>query len=128
MESAVLGMTIKSKSLFQPVEDEDGIRILITRFYPRGILKTHFDAWASALSPSPGLLFSFKEGKKSWDGFKRSFLAELKKNIDSLEAVQALNELSQKRDVTVLCYERDGIPCHRHLVRDIIETPQLLIS
>src|SRR5438034_3759422 len=49
-----------TKSIFQPRVKDDGIRILISRFYPRGIERTHFHEWALSLSPSPELLFSYK--------------------------------------------------------------------
>lgn len=119
-------MPIKTKSIFEPAEPEDGHRILITRFYPRGVKKEHFDQWAYVLSPSPALLASYKKGEKDWGEFKESFLAEMRISLDSLEAIQALNSLSQVQDITLLCYERSGVPCHRHLVREIIAAPFLL--
>ncbi|MGH9997206.1 MAG: DUF488 family protein, N3 subclade, partial [Nitrososphaeraceae archaeon] len=36
---------IKTKSIYVKKEDIDGTRILITRFYPRGIRKENFDRW-----------------------------------------------------------------------------------
>ena len=32
------------------------------------------------------------------------------------------------QNITLLCYEKDGCPCHRHMVRDLIEDPRLLQS
>ena len=34
---------IRTKSIYDPKEESDGIRILITRYWPRGIKKEHFD-------------------------------------------------------------------------------------
>jgi Active DUF488-N3 subclade len=53
---------------------------------------------------------------------------EIRENIDSLDAIYALNEATRSTDTTLLCYEKDGQPCHRHLVRDLIEKPCLLWS
>lgn len=44
----------------------------------------------------------------------------------SLDVILALNDFSKANDVTLLCFEKSGIPCHRHLVRDIVENPALL--
>ena len=33
---------IKTKSIYDPKEENDGIRILITRYWPRGIKKRTF--------------------------------------------------------------------------------------
>src|SRR5947209_4901244 len=94
-------LAVKTKCVFQPVDDEeDGYRILITRYYPRGIKAEKIYQWVSALSPSPNLLFSFKDGKNDWDTFKRRFLAELRTSYDSLEAIHTLHALSKEHDVT----------------------------
>lgn len=119
-------MGVRTKSIFQPTEAEDGYRILITRFYPRGIPKERFNEWAFTLSPSPELLFAYREGRIDWDTFAREFIIQLSKEAGCVEAIQTLHELSQTEDITLLCFEKDGNPCHRHLVRDIVEKPELL--
>lgn len=119
-------MTIRTKSVFQGVDKEDGYRVLISRFYPRGVRRENFDEWVSSLSPKPELLFKYKHGAIDWDSFKRSFMLQLKNDIDGLEAVFALHDLSKMHDITLLCFEKSGVPCHRHLVRDVVENPSLL--
>ena len=119
-------MAIKTKSIFEPIQKEDGIRILVTRYYARGIKQNHFDYWLRELSPSATILFGYKHGKLTWDDFKNALLQELKKNIDSLEAIYSLNDEIARRDITLLCYEKAGNPCHRHIIRDLIESPELL--
>ncbi|MDA4133476.1 MAG: DUF488 family protein [Thaumarchaeota archaeon] len=117
---------MKTKSIYDPREPEDGVRVLVTRHYPRGVKKDRFDRRIIALSPSRGLLSSYREGKMDWDQFSRSFLSELRANPESLEAVRSLHAISQVQDVTLLCYERSGMPCHRYLVRDVVAAPGLL--
>jgi uncharacterized protein YeaO (DUF488 family) len=124
----LLELTIKTKPIYQPREDDDGMRILITRHYPRGVRKEHFDLWLRELSPSASLLASYKQGLCSWDKFKGTFLNELLSNIDSLDTLYALNEAIRSNDITLLCYEKDKQPCHRHIIRDLIEQPRLLWS
>lgn len=124
----VPNIMINTKSIYQPKEESDGIRILITRFYPRGVKKEHFDVWIRELAPSPSLLQSYKQGERNWADFKTAFLSELRENIDSLEVIHALNQQNVVKSITLLCYEKDGTPCHRHIVKNIIEEPQLLNS
>ena len=121
-------MTVRTKSIFAPIDEDDGHRILITRFYPRGVRKTHFDEWLTSLSPRPDLLFGYKNGEMNWDSFKDSFIKQLKGDLDSLEAIHTINDLSKTSEVTLLCFEKSGNPCHRHIVRDIVENPSLLES
>ena len=119
---------IKTKSIYKPVEEEDGLRILITRFYPRGVKREKYDIWVRELAPSAELLKRYKNTEIDWDNFKTTLLNELRDNLESVEVIQTLHSQSQFGDVTLLCYEKDGCPCHRHLVRDLMEDPRLLQS
>ena len=119
-------MGIKTKSIFDPAEKGDGRRILITRYYPRGVPKENFDEWTTTLSPNPELLFAFKDGKIDWETFRREFVAQLREDEGCQEAILTLHELSETEDITLLCFEKSGHPCHRHLVRALVEDPRLL--
>jgi uncharacterized protein YeaO (DUF488 family) len=121
-----LRLPVKTKSIYDLQDPEDGVRVLITRHYPRGVKKDRFDQRIIALSPSRELLSSYREGKKDWDQFSESFLSELRANPKSLEAIRSLHALSRTQPVTLLCYERSGVPCHRYLVRDLVGAPDLL--
>src|ERR687884_2083555 len=121
-------MVVKTKSIYEPAEEEDGIRVLITRYYPRGVKKSHFDYWLRELSPSKELLFSYKEGGTSWIEFKINLLSEIKDNKYSLDAIYSLNNYSRFDNVTLLCYEKAGNPCHRYLIRDLVDDPKILSS
>jgi uncharacterized protein YeaO (DUF488 family) len=65
---------ITTKSIYDEKEDSDGIRILITRFYPRGIRKENFDRCYRDLSPSVSLLKNLKDGKITRNIFFSVFL------------------------------------------------------
>lgn len=117
---------IKSRSIYRPVEEEDGLRVLVTRFYPRGVKREKYDIWMRELAPSAELLKRYKNAEVDWDCFKNSLLAELRDNIDSIEAIYTLKTQSDSQNITILCYEKDGTPCHRHMIKDLIENPALL--
>lgn len=119
-------MLIRTKSIYKPKEESDGIRILVTRFYPRGVKKDHFDQWVRDLAPSAGLLKSYKLGERNWEEFTLSLLSELRSNAASLDIIYKLH--GQSENVTLLCYEKDGDPCHRHILREIIQEPDRLGS
>lgn len=119
-------MEVKTKSIFEPASEKDGIRFLITRYYPRGVKKDHFDDWQRVLSPSPKLLFEFKDGKIDWETFTQRFVIELASSTDAVEVINALHDEMKRDDITLLCFEQNGKPCHRRIVRDLIEKPQKL--
>ncbi len=121
-------MAVITKSIFEPKEAGDGYRILITRFYPRGVSRSHFDEWIRALSPHPDLLFACKKRKINWDTFMDSLMSQLKSDPEASDAILRLHNLSRTHDITLLCYEKTGKPCHRHILREIVNNPALLES
>ena len=121
-------MAVKTKSIYEPADPGDGVRVLITRYYPRGVKKDRFDRWEKALSPSRQLLAAYRSGEKSWDQFKEAFISEMNASPESAEAIRALSPLAKAQDVTLLCYEKAGLDCHRYLVAEILSTPGMLSS
>lgn len=121
-------MVLKTKSIYEPKEESDGIRVLVTRFYPRGVKKDRFDRWVRDLSPSRELLRAYRSKQKSWEVFKSEFVGELKANPSGLVAINTLRRESRKGDVTLLCYERSGNPCHRCVIAELVNKPKLLLS
>jgi uncharacterized protein YeaO (DUF488 family) len=119
-------LALKTKSIYEPKEESDGLRLLITRFYPRGVKRDRFDRWTRELSPSRDLLRAYRSKEKSWEVFKSEFVAELKGNPSSLAALRTLRKESTKGDVTLLCYEKSGNPCHRYIVAELASSPKLL--
>ena len=72
---------IRTKSIYDPKEESDGIRILITRYWPRGIKKEHFDKWYKELSPSRGLLKKYKDKKLIFFHLENYFLKKFKSQM-----------------------------------------------
>jgi uncharacterized protein YeaO (DUF488 family) len=119
-------LALRTKSIYEPKEEGDGVRLLITRFYPRGVKKDRFDRWVRELSPSKELLHSYRVKEKTWGVFRSEFMAEMKANPASIEAIRALRKESREGNVTLLCYERGEAPCHRYVVAELVKKPKLL--
>ena len=114
--------TTGTKSVYAPREHGDGLRVLVTRFYPRGVKKGHFDRWARELAPSPELLGEYRDKKITWGEFADCYRAEIQGNPENRNMMAELRTI----DATLLCYEPEGTPCHRHLLREVIQNPRLL--
>lgn len=112
---------IKTKSIYDKKENSDGIRILITRYYPRGIRKEKFDRWYRDLSPSRILLKSLKDGSISQKIFFQFFCKELRSDTKKMELCTNLAVESVNKTITLLCYEKEEIFCHRYYVKKICE-------
>jgi uncharacterized protein YeaO (DUF488 family) len=118
-------VSIRTACVRDAASAADGHRLLITRYWPRGLTKAAVAAeWQPALAPSRELIQAFKRGQIDW----RTFAARFRQEMRSPAAQAALDELrvrSRELTVTLLCECRapDGdesaIQCHRRLVREL---------
>lgn len=111
-------MTVRTKSIYDATSKEDGLRVLITRYYPRGVKRDRFDLWFKGASPTIGLLKAYRKGSIDWSEFRKRFSKQLNNEAESKNAIKELLDLAKKRkNVTLLCYEREGQNCHRQIVK-----------
>ena len=114
---------IKTKSVYRPKDIIDGKRILISRLHPRGIKKLNMIKWLKELSPSIELIHNYKNKKITWRKFLSLYTSEISTNSQSLELVKQLRKQSKIDNITLLCFEPNREPCHRHVLREIIAKP-----
>ena len=124
------GLAVSTMSVYAPWRGDGGRRILVTRYYPRGVRRSHFDDWARELAPSRELLRGYKEGSIAWKDFIGAFLAQMRDDAEAQSALRSLRNEAKGSGggggVTLLCYEPDGAPCHRHILRRLVEKPRLV--
>jgi uncharacterized protein YeaO (DUF488 family) len=110
--------TVSTKSIYDAKNKEDGLRVLITRYYPRGVKRDRFDLWLKGASPTIDLLKAYRSGSIDWSEFRKRFSKQLNGEAESKMAIKELLDLAKKRkNVTLLCYEREGQNCHRQIVK-----------
>jgi uncharacterized protein YeaO (DUF488 family) len=99
-------MKIQLKRVYSPVEEDDGVRVLVDRVWPRGISKAKLqaDIWLKDAAPSTELRKWFGHDQTKWQEFKERYFAELK---DKPEAVNKLLELGKEQQVTLLFAAKD---------------------
>jgi uncharacterized protein YeaO (DUF488 family) len=119
-------MPVKTKRWDDPADADDGFRLLICRYRPRGLPKEAetWDAWKPDLGPSRELhaaAYGKKGLKFTWDDYRRRYLAEMRAQT------AAIRELADRvrggETITLLCSsacERES-RCHRSLLRELIE-------
>jgi uncharacterized protein YeaO (DUF488 family) len=113
---------IKTKSIYDSIEDSDGTRILITRYWPRGIKKENFNKWDKDLAPSKNLLKDYKEGRIDFQLFEKLFWNEISKNKNVIDICQGIaKDALDGKEFTLLCYEKEESNCHRKLIRKLCE-------
>ena len=113
-------MPLLTKRIYEPADATDGHRLLVMRFWPRGVRKTAIDSWERALSPTRELLADFRNEIIDWPEYTRRFRHEMTSQPESTLAVQALAERAHDEAVTLLCWCKDEQRCHRSLLRDMV--------
>ena len=114
---------LKTKSIYASPDPNDGDRVLVTRFWPRGVRRQLVQEWCRVLAPSAPLLKQYKRMDISWNEFVASYKIE----IDTDAGRQAIDDLRARAtssNVTLLCYEPTGMHCHRHLLYYMILDPK----
>ena len=120
---------IKTRSVQSEKRQDDGLRILATRFRGRGLPASQYDVWMPALGPSEQLLKAVMGGAIEWKTFVKRYRDELYmdgpiddrsetiKNHGQKSTLRLLRALSMKQNITLLCHcVEDARECHRFLL------------
>ena len=119
-------MPVKTKRWDDPSEPDDGFRLLVTRYRPRGVSKADetWDAWQPALGPSKELhraVYTDKSTPIPWPQYRRRYLEEQRNNKEAIEALA--KRVAAGETITLLCSSacvREA-RCHRSILRELIE-------
>jgi uncharacterized protein YeaO (DUF488 family) len=121
---------LRTKRWDDPREADDGLRVLVCRYRPRGVRREDetWDIWAPDLGPSRALHADFygKNGDPiAWEEYERRYLAEVK-GAPALARVLVRDlgdRLRRGERVTLLCSSAcvDASRCHRTLLGAILE-------
>jgi len=91
---------IKVKRVYEPLEKDDGIRILVDRLWPRGIRRDQVDVWLKDVAPSDELRRWYNHEPDKWEEFKKRYFEELSRN----PKVEILLQLIKKGNNVTLLY------------------------
>jgi uncharacterized protein YeaO (DUF488 family) len=106
---------VATKRIYDPPAAGDGTRVLIMRYWPRGIRKDKVDVWLRELAPVVPLLRSYLDGTITWPQYVPRYLAGLERP-EARTALADLRGLARRGRVTLLCGCADARQCHRTLL------------
>jgi uncharacterized protein YeaO (DUF488 family) len=118
-------MPIHTRRWDDPPGNDEGQRILVTRYRPRGLPKTDetWDLWLPNLAPSKELHAAAyaKVGLGiSWETYRMRYLTEMKSQADAI--AELARRVRAGQTITLLCSsqcERES-RCHRSLLKELI--------
>ena len=92
---------IRIKRVYDLPSENDGLRVLVDRLWPRGLKKSgsHIDLWAKELAPTAALRKWFNHEEHKFREFRLSYLEELSFRQD---IVRKLFEQADNGTITLL--------------------------
>ena len=120
-----LNVAIKTRRWNDPAEADDGFRLLVCRYRPRGLPKADetWDAWQPKLGPSKELhagAYGKHGAKLSWEAYRRMYLQEMRSQGELID--ELAKKVAAGETITLLCSsacERES-RCHRSLLKELI--------
>ncbi len=109
---------------------EDGERLLVMRYWPRGVRREAVDRWLRNLAPSAGLLREYRERSDPttrsaatsddgpWSWFASAYRAEMAAQAPLIRGLRARHERGDT--ITLLCACHDPARCHRSLLANLV--------
>lgn len=120
-----LRVPVRTKRWNDPAEAEDGYRLLVCRYRPRGVKKEGepWDGWCSALAPSVELhTDAYGKGGEAiaWDAYVVRYRAEMSRQRYWIDGFA--KRIREGETITLLCSSAcvDPARCHRTLLADIL--------
>ena len=117
--SARVKHNIRLKRIYEPSSEDDGYRVLSTRYWPRGISKSRVDEYTTKTAPSRELLREFKHEGLTWENYVPRYLDEMRSEA-AISVIQRLAAMAVSGSMTLMCICEDESRCHRSLLRNLI--------
>jgi uncharacterized protein YeaO (DUF488 family) len=94
---------VQVRRVYDEAEDNDGLRVLVDRIWPRGMTKARaaLDEWCKDVAPSTELRKWYSHDPAKFEEFTRRYGVELKQ-AESAQALQHLRDLAADGRLTLL--------------------------
>ena len=110
---------LTTKRVHDAPSPADGTRVLVMRFWPRGVPRAGIHHWFRELGASPELIKQWKQGTITWTEFRRAYRRGLQ-DPAARQAIAEIRKLLAKSPVTLLCSCPEETRCHRSLLKQEI--------
>jgi uncharacterized protein YeaO (DUF488 family) len=119
VSTSIVAANVRLKRAYEPVNVEDGTRVLVDRLWPRGVSKVDaaLDQWMKEIAPSTELRKWFGHDPDRWEEFCRRYSAELHQNT---ELLSRLRSLARQGPVTLVYSAHDEDHNDAIVLRDVI--------
>ena len=115
--------TIAIQRAYDDPAAEDGYRVLVDRFWPRGRSKAvlKLDEWARDLAPSAELIGWFGHDPARWEEFRKRYRAELALPAQRERLRALLHAAGGRQRITLVYGARSDTENQAVVLRDVLE-------
>jgi len=99
---------VQVRRVYDEPEDNDGVRVLVDRIWPRGMTKARavLNEWCKEVAPSTELRKWYSHDPAKYEEFTRRYGAELEQ-AERAQALQHLRDLAADTRLTLLTASKD---------------------
>ncbi|RKQ31513.1 DUF488 domain-containing protein [Oceanobacillus halophilus] len=116
-------MPVKIKRIYEDVDKNDGVRILVDRIWPRGMSKekANIDYWLKQIAPTTDLRKWFNHDPEKFDEFKEKYIQELESGKQKEELIKLKDIVKANQTITLLYAAKDKKHNQAIILQEIIE-------
>jgi uncharacterized protein YeaO (DUF488 family) len=118
-------MPVNLKRAYEEKSEQDGVRVLVDRLWPRGKSKQELgiDHWMKQVAPSPDLRKWFDHDPDKFDEFKEKYKEELHNDEDKIEALEELKRIvkEENKEVILIYGAKDEKHNHAIVLKEILD-------
>jgi uncharacterized protein YeaO (DUF488 family) len=94
---------VQVRRVYEKADDEDGVRVLVDRIWPRGVTKAQaaLNEWCKEVAPSTELRKWYSHDPAKFSEFTQRYRIELRE-VERAKALQHLKELALDSRLTLL--------------------------
>ncbi|MEL3972151.1 DUF488 family protein [Rossellomorea oryzaecorticis] len=122
-------MPVNLKRAYEDKSEQDGVRVLVDRLWPRGKSKKDLgiDRWIKQVAPSPDLRKWFDHDPDKFDEFKEKYKDELHNDEDKMEALEELKQIvkEENKEVSLIYGAKDEKYNHAVVLKEILDRQQV---
>ncbi len=118
--------SIQTKRIYDARADDDGLRILVDRIWPRGISKekAQLDLWLKEIAPTTEMRKRFHGHPEQWDEFKKAYFDHLDNSNEATDALEQLREAAAGNHITLLYAARGTEQNNAVALKEYLEAAQ----
>jgi uncharacterized protein YeaO (DUF488 family) len=116
---AIQVFPLTTKCIYDPASPQDGVRVLVMRFWPRGVARKAVNLWFRELGTAPALIQEWKQEKIRWTQFRRGYQKGLQ-DPAARQAIMEIRKILSEKPVTLLCSCAEEARCHRGILKQAI--------